>query len=589
MKIVRVNDENFSIVLPIISNKVVGFDIETSSTNKARAHTSVIQVYVPERETSFLFPMDVIDASLTQEHKVQLIEAYKTMSIVGHNLYYDTLIMYRDFGALPLKIEHDTYILAIMRQCPNKGLKALAIEADPTLVGKIKSFTEMMGYDPDDNLDADIDLVYSFQNKAQVMYMALDPYLPFIVYDYIKDPKLTRAYQIELNIVLQLSKITAEGLLVDYDKYLAALQDLDNKMVPLQAKIDSIVGWPLRVNSVADVQKALWEERQLPETPLKTKTGKCATSEESLKYLEGDELVDAILEMKHHVSANSSAKKARTYFDENNRIHPTFLQLGFADATSRIYTTDPSLNQWPWEVRAAIIPDKGKKFVYFDWSSAELYIACYFAKQEDVLAKYAAHEDLHSYLSGLLLGVEHPDKSQREVSKVLTFATMYGSEGGAVARKLRCSEEEARSLVERYLKVLNKVRALRDSVHEEAIRTHMTKTVFDRPRALPNLYSPETFEKGKRQAFNTMIQGSCADFQKTAIAKLFKISQEDPRFNMKFTVFDSFLIEVDESVTNAEIETVLDKLSDFSDIFPGFKFNYSYGISYDWLSAKELA
>ncbi len=588
MKIIRVNDDNFDAVLPNVSNRVVGFDIETSSTNIDRAHTCVIQVYNKDIDTSFLFPMDVLDAHISDAHKAQLIEAYKTMALVGHNLYYDTQIMYRDFGALPAKIEHDTYILAIMRQCPIKSLKGLAIEADPTLAGKIKTFTEMMGFNPDE-MEGDFDLSYSFQNKSHVIYMALDPYLPFLVYDYIKDPKLTRAYQIELDILLQLIKITVEGLQVDYDKYTQALQELDNKMVPLQSKIDSLVGWPLRVNSVADVRRALWEERGLPETPIKTPKGECSTNEESLKYLEGDELVDLILEMKHYVSSNSSAKKAKTYFDDNMRIHPTFKQLGFADATSRIYTQDPALNQWPWEVRAAIIPSAGKKFVYFDWSSAELYIACYFAKQEDVLEKYAAHEDLHSYLSGLLLGVDKPDKSQREVSKVLTFATMYGSEGGAVARKLRCSEEEARALVERYLKVLNKVRALRDSVHEEAIRTHMTKTVFDRPRQLPNLYSAETFEKGKRQAFNTMIQGSCADFQKTAIAKLFKISQEDPRFNMKFTVFDSFLIEVDEDVTNEEIERVLNKLSDFSDIFPGFKFNYSYGISYDWLSAKELA
>ena len=84
-----------------------------------------------------------------------------------------------------------------------------------------------------------------------------------------------------------------------------------------------------------------------------------------------------------------------------------------------------------------------------------------------------------------------------------------------------------------------------------------------------------------------MIQGSCADLQKMAIAKLYKISREDPRFKFKFTVFDSFLIEVDESVTNEEIEAVVNKMSDFSDVYTGLVLKYKYGVDTNWLDAYK--
>ncbi len=582
MKVFRVTESTFDKAIDHIKG-TMGFDIETSSTNNATSRVSVMQFYSKELDCSFLFPIEVVDAHITPEQVKKLLKAYQMVEICGHYLYFDVQKVYGEFGVLPKRVAMDTYILACMRQCPDKRLKTLAPQADISLLGKLSEFGDMMDLSEED-LKTDLDLVYSFQNVAQVKYMAYDPYLPFVVYPMLYREDLEKAYKIELDVIPMLAKASADGLIIDDDLYHKALAEVSEIKDNLQAKVDALVGYPIKVNSTAQLQKALFEERGLPETPIRTSKGACSTSEESLKYLEGDELVDTVLELKHAISVNSGAQKVPQYITDG-KIHPQFLQIGM-DGTSRMYSTKPSLNQWTWEMRGCIVPKKGNKLVHADWKCAELYIACYFANQENLLEVYRSGGDAHSYLSGLLLGVENPSKEERNVSKVLTFATMYGSEGGAVSRKLRCSEDEAKALVQRYLQILSSVKNLRDKVQAESLRTHVTRTIFGRPRYLENMTSAETVEKGKRQAFNTMIQGSCADLQKIAIAKLAKYLSMGVEF--KFTVFDSFLLEVPEDFSNKQIEEVLEDISDFSEYFPNFKLRYDYGVAYDWRSAYEL-
>lgn len=588
MNVIRVNDKTVDAVLATIYGKTVGFDIETSSLNKNEALLSVMQVYDPKSETVYLFPFRVVDAKLSEESQKKVLATYTTLKLVGHNLFYDVFIINRQYGLVPAGIEDDTYILACMLQAPSKALKDLALQVKPDLVGKLQKFqdTFFMAYPAGESARRE-EVYYSFENAAQVRYMALDPALPFLVKKGIYRESIAKAYEIEKGVIIPLAVASASGLPVDRALYESAVKEMTEKRDSLQNVVNELVGYPIKVNSTAQLQRALFEERGLPLTPIKTGSGAPSTSEEALKYLEGDELVDKVLELKHYISVCSSSAKALDTLDENNVAHPEFLQVG-QDGTSRIYTTKPSINQWTWEMRGCITPRPGYKFVHADWKSAELYIAAYLAKEERILSVYDQGGDVHSYLSSLLLGVDKPDKAQREVSKVLTFATMYGSEGAAVSRKLRCSEDEAKDLVSRYLTILSNIKALRDRIQAEALRTFHTKTMFGRQRYLSNLSNPGMVDKGKRQAFNTFVQGSCADFQKVAITKFFeKYASDDVRF--KFTVFDSFLLEVPGDYTNEQIEEILDYMSDFSDTFEGFRLRYSYGVGYTWRDAYELS
>ncbi len=182
-------------------------------------------------------------------------------------------------------------------------------------------------------------------------------------------------------------------------------------------------------------------------------------------------------------------------------------------------TKDPSVNQWPWEVRSSIIPVEGKKFVFFDWSGAELYLAAKWAKCEPLTSRYEAGEDLHRFIASKILGREITTNEEREISKVVSFATIYGSEGDSVARALRIDRGKGVFYVQKFLAEFPEIATLRAKIIAYAKKTGYTKTRLGRYRKLPGIHSSNNREvdKAARQSFNTAIQGGVADFMKLGV------------------------------------------------------------------------
>ena len=88
--------------------------------------------------------------------------------------------------------------------------------------------------------------------------------------------------------------------------------------------------------------------------------------------------------------------------------------------------------------------------------------------------------------------------------------------------------------------------------------------------------------KGRRQAFNNAIQFTGADsVQKIALTKFARFRE----FNIKFTVFDSFLIEVPIDITEERVNEVLGKVSKMGDL----KLNYKYAFGSNWKEVQEKA
>ena len=194
--------------------------------------------------------------------------------------------------------------------------------------------------------------------------------------------------------------------------------------------------------------------------------------------------------------------------------------------------------------------------------------------------------DIHTEISKQLLGKDQITKEERSVSKVVTFASIYGSEGAAVSRALNIPIEEGMGLVEGYNQMFPEIVELRNKLVGMCHRTTFTKTICGRLRKLPNIKSnyQRDVEKAERQAFNTAIQASCADCFKLAGAKSLKYKNEGVRF--VFGVFDSILLQVPEEMTEERVLEIVEELSDFNDIFPGLKFGYNVAIGHTW---KECA
>ena len=236
-------------------------------------------------------------------------------------------------------------------------------------------------------------------------------------------------------------------------------------------------------------------------------------------------------------------------------------------------------------IRDSVVPSPGKKFVFFDWSAAELYLIALMANCTDLLDLYHRKEDLHSFIASEILNKPNITKEDREVSKVVVFATTYGSEGAAVGTALQISTDEGAAYVQKFLNRFSEIRKLQNDIFKYAAKTGYTKTPYGRYRKLPLLHSQVKKEaaKGQRQAFNTAVQGGVADYMKMAAIKL--SAHRDIGVNYVLGVFDSFLLEVPVEMTRSEYIKIAREASDLGDI----EFNFKIGEGMTWKEAADDA
>ena len=173
------------------------------------------------------------------------------------------------------------------------------------------------------------------------------------------------------------------------------------------------------------------------------------------------------------------------------------------------------------EVRKSVVPSKGKKFFFMDWKAAELYAAAVMAGCGAIIDPYKEGKDIHTAVAAKFFSKEESEvtKEERETTKVIEFSALFGSEGGAAARRLQISFDEGAELVHQFFNRFPELKEYRSRVHNYAIKHSSTNTMMGRRRILKEMFDERTQAKALRQSFNTAIQGTVADFFKKAIVK----------------------------------------------------------------------
>lgn len=241
-----------------------------------------------------------------------------------------------------------------------------------------------------------------------------------------------------------------------------------------------------------------------------------------------------------------------------------------------------------WDMREAVVAPKGKKFLFFDYKAAELFIVLNWSGCQKGIDWYNSDIDLHREVMREILGKDDITKEERNQSKVLSFSQIYGGSAYTVQKDLNCSIEYAEQIYNDYQNLFPEIVSLRNKVVHDAHTNGYTQTYLGRKRKLSNINSDwqTDREKDERRSFNTAVQGFCADLLKTACIRCYK---EFPDVRVVFTVFDSFLLEIPEDYTDEQCIKIMDRMSDFTDIQPGLKIKYDWGTGYNWTEAKNNA
>ncbi|MDR2472702.1 MAG: DNA polymerase I [Tannerella sp.] len=355
------------------------------------------------------------------------------------------------------------------------------------------------------------------------------------------EPKLKKSsmeslfYDIETPLIPVLADMENTGIKIDTEALKAYSVTLTEKQHELEHDIYSLAGVEFNINSPKQVSDVLFERLKLADGKLKkTSTGGYSTSEDVLEKLRNKHpLIGKLLDYR------GVKKLLGTYIDalpkmlnlETGKIHTSYNQA--VTSTGRLSSTNPNLQNIPVrdemgrEIRKAFIADN-EDCVFFsaDYSQIELRVMAHISGDPNMIAAFNQGADIHASTAAKIYGVADTEvtSEMRRKAKTANFGIIYGISAFGLAERLNISRTEAKELIEGYFKTYPRIHEYMTESIVKAREKGFVETIFNRHRALPDIYSQNATVRGyaERFAINAPIQGSAADIIKVAMINIYK-------------------------------------------------------------------
>lgn len=333
-------------------------------------------------------------------------------------------------------------------------------------------------------------------------------------------------HNLELPLTPVLASMEARGVAIDAAAFQSFLADVQAELDTLSAAVYKEAGHEFNIRSAQQLGDVLFKELKLP-APRKTKGGQASTSQQTLEKLAGKHpVVDSILQFRKLEKMRSTyLDPLPRLMDAQGRIHTTFNQT--ATATGRLSSRNPNLQNIPVRgplgkrMRACFIAGRGRKLISADYSQVELRVLAHMSQDAALLDAFRHGADIHARTAALIYDLPQADVTpdQRRNAKTINFGLIYGMGAQKLGQELHIPLAEAKAFIARYFERLTGLKAFYENVEADARRHGYVTTLGGRRRLLPDILSAngQASALARRQAINTVIQGSAADIIKLAM------------------------------------------------------------------------
>lgn len=558
----------------------VGFDIECESL-AASSTIAGFSLYLPSMGQAFYVALCHPNhfLALTFEQ----IDKIAALKVVTYNGGFDLCHWEFAYGKTP-KVVGDASIVSKMLQLHKFGLKNLAEELgiQPITVS-LENILGVGNYDFTKTPLSDRVRDYGCQDAR--LAIQVEEGLLAKYFNAAHHPGWDMVYALELDTMLILERASEEGMIIDREAFenAAALMEIEAKDLnrticrELNRSIDTFA-----INSPKRLAAALYnapdhqptgaektiaqKEMAMPGLGLTPPGNDTSTAKDILALISDQHLViDQIIRWKSLNAVLTRDMKHLKEFACQGILHPQFAQIG-EDGTSRIYTEQPNVIALSMHVRRAMPPREGKVYCHADFKAAEWRIAALLSGETKILDALEEGIDPHcfTYSEMTRTSVDLIDKKQREIGKVLNYASLYGASSYRIALALGIDQSGASILLDDFWAAYPKLKAWIDFRKNYCLLHARTYTVLGRTRQIREVFTrnPAVKKAALRKAVNTAGQGSCGDALKLALQNIDRASRMGPlvKYNVKIRcpVFDAVLLEMDESVL--EDSQVIDQL-----------------------------
>ena len=359
---------------------------------------------------------------------------------------------------------------------------------------------------------------------------------------------------VERPLIGVLAEMERHGIRVDQARLGEFSRELEVHLERTTREIFGLAGEEFNIGSPKQLAYILFEKLKLPVVK-RTKTGYSTDADVLEQLALGHELPARIIEHR------TLAKLKSTYADAlptlvnpvTGRIHTSFNQL--VAATGRLSSSTPNLQNIPVRtelgrrIRAAFVPETGRRFLAADYSQIELRILAHVSGEESLIEAFRRGEDIHARTASEVFGValDAVTPEQRDIAKTTNFSVIYGVTAFGLSRGLDISPKQAQEFLDRFFARHPKVKAYLARTVKEGRERGFVATLLGRRRYLPELRSgnPNLRGFGERMATNAPIQGTAADLVKIAMVRMAaELRAHRLETRMLLQVHDELLFEV---------------------------------------------
>uniref|UniRef100_G1QGY2 DNA polymerase nu n=1 Tax=Nomascus leucogenys TaxID=61853 RepID=G1QGY2_NOMLE len=204
--------------------------------------------------------------------------------------------------------------------------------------------------------------------------------------------------------------------------------------------------------------------------------------------------------------------------------------------------------------RAMFVSSKGHTFLAADFSQIELRILAHLSGDPELLKLFQESErdDVFSTLTSQWkdVPVEQVTHADREQTKKVVYAVVYGAGKERLAACLGIPVQEAAQFLESFLQKYKKIKDFARAAIAQCHQTGYVVSIMGRRRPLPRIHAhdQQLRAQAERQAVNFVVQGSAADLCKLAMIHVFTAVAASGTLTARLVaqIHDELLFEVED-------------------------------------------
>lgn len=366
------------------------------------------------------------------------------------------------------------------------------------------------------------------------------------------DPMLLAEY---LELSDTLVRMELNGITVDVaqlDRAENAFASIEHE---LELHIEQLTGHRFNINSSAQLGHVLFEELGLPVVS-RTKTG-YSTSIEALERIEhAHPVVGLVLRWRLLRRLRDNwLRSLRRNIQGDGRVHSRFYPA--RSFSGHIVSTQPDLSRVPGrtpemaEIRRAFVAPPGRSLMSVDFAQLGLHVLAHLTRDPALVEPLRQGQDIHRQTAAAILDKPPADVTveERQIGKVVNFATFAGQGPSALALQLGITAHQAKEYIARFDRRYAGVRAFQEEQLRLAQARGFLVTLAGRRWPIAGLSSldSELRSYAERLARRGTHEGSVADVTRRALLQADRALRRQGISGWPLVeVVDEVLFEVDD-------------------------------------------